>query len=693
MPNSSLFRRRVPPALPLALALSFAFATSPALGDETELDAITVIAKEIDEAIESTPHTISVITRKEIEASTAQTLGELLTRLPNVHLRGYDGSDRDATVDIRGMGDTAVSNVLVLVDGVRLNEIDMSGADLTTVPLAQIERIEVLRGGGAVRYGDGAVGGVIDIRTRGGRGGTPHGELALKAGSDKLRELQAQAGAGAGPLRIGATYRRFLTDGYRDNGKVEARDYTLDLRGTFGPVETWVRGASHHDLSGLPGPVSREAFKAGDRERRSTNFPHDFSETYDDRLAAGMAVDLGAGGIVELRAGQRTRRNPYVIGYNPLVPVSEQKNEIETDHVDYSLSYTLDFKIGQQRQSLRAGIEALDGDYLRAENGRQVVGASRRLDGRVRGRGAHLEINSGLGAGFTLQAGYREGRFETRERQNAYREKCDYQLVWVPPGIWLPIPINCRNEWQTDAKYGNKWKNEAATLGLNWRGIPSLTVFANASSHFRNPNIDELMLASDTLRPQRGLTLEHGIRYRHGRSLQLAATVFWMRIEDEIYYGVEPSTHRTLNRNYDDITRRLGLELELHWQAHDRVALRGGFGYVKPTFAGSGADIPHVPRRTASAAIDISLPGQVQWTLAGRHIGRRYDGNDLDNTLYPRLPSYTLWDTALRAKIGRAQIAFGINNLTNKVYSTLGYSGTFYPMPGRTFYGSASMSF
>ncbi|MDR0564411.1 MAG: TonB-dependent receptor [Azoarcus sp.] len=681
-------------AMPLALT------TLPAHGDDTVLNPIVVTAKEIGDSMGTTPHTVSVITRKDIEASTAQTLGELLTSLPNVHLHSLFEGDRRASIDIRGMGDTALSNVVILVDGVRLNEIDMSGSDLTTVPLAQIERIEILRGGGAVRHGDGAVGGVIDIRTRGGRGGNPHGDVAFKMGSDKLRELQAQAGAGVGALRIGATYRRFQSNGYRDNGKTDARDGTLDLRVTLGPVEAWLRGASHFDHSGLPGPVSREAFKAGDRERRSTNAPKDFSETDDDRLSAGTALDLGAGGIVELRAGLRTRRNPYGLGYDPSQSASAQKNKeskIETDHVEYSLLYTLHFNLGREKQTLRAGYDALDGDYLRAENGHGrnvVVDQSKRLEGRVHSKAGYLELTSGLGAGLTLQGGYRQGRFQTNPRQSEYKKECDYQPTWVnPPGIWLPVPVNCRDEWKAVASHRNTWTDRASTLGLSWHGLPSLTVFASASSHFRNPNIDELMLASDTLRPQRGLTLEHGLRYHPNARLQLGATLFWMRTKDEIYYGEEPSTHQTVNRNYDDITRRFGIELEMRWQAHDRVALRGGFGYVKPIFVGSGADIPHVPRRTASASIDIALPGQVNWTLAGRYVGSRYDGNDIDNTQYPRLPSYTLLDTALRVKFGKAQVVLGISNLTNKVYSALGYSGSFYPMPGRTFYGAVSGTF
>ena len=310
----------------------------------------------------------------------------------------------------------------------------------------------------------------------------------------------------------------------------------------------------------------------------------------------------------------------------------------------------------------------------------------------MRSEGRHLELTARFGGGFTVLAGYRHGSFKTRERRNAYKHVCDYKEVFIPGIGMLPVPDNCRDEWQTETTPGGKWTNEAATLGLTWQSSPALTIFASASKHFRNPNIDELMLASDTLRPQRGWTFEHGLRYGPDRRLQLSATVFSMRIEDEIYYGFD-SRGEQRNRNYEDVTRRLGAELELRWQPQDRIVLRGSFGYVKPTFAGSGADVPHVPRRTASLALDVTLPGRVQWTLAGRQVGRRYDGNDLDNTQYRHLSSYTLWDTALRVTVGRARFALGVNNLTDKAYSALGYSGTFYPMPGRTGHASVTLSF
>ncbi|MBK8019076.1 MAG: TonB-dependent receptor [Betaproteobacteria bacterium] len=109
---------------------------------------VVVSARAADGTLRTTPHSLSIITAADIERSSAVTVAELLAREANVNLQSYSGTDKQATIDIRGMGATSTSNVLVVVDGVRLNESDLSGADLASIPLSQIERIEILRGGG-----------------------------------------------------------------------------------------------------------------------------------------------------------------------------------------------------------------------------------------------------------------------------------------------------------------------------------------------------------------------------------------------------------------------------------------------------------------------------------------------------------------------------------------------------------------
>lgn len=223
-------------------------------------------------------------------------------------------------------------------------------------------------------------------------------------------------------------------------------------------------------------------------------------------------------------------------------------------------------------------------------------------------------------------------------------------------------------------------------MGLDWRIDRALNAFASVSRHFRNPNVDEMLLADTHLRPQSGHTLQAGLHWRPRKGLSLAATVFSMRTRDEIYYGPDPVSGLNENRNYEDTTRRDGGELELNWRPAGGPALRAGLGYVRPVFAGSGADIPHVPRLTLNGELEWPASTATRWVLAMRQVGRRFDGNDPDNTQYPALPAHTVWNLALRRAWRGMRMSIGVNNLFGEVYSVLGYSASYYPMPGRNFH-------
>ena len=108
------------------------------------------------------------------------------------------------SVDLRGFGAFATSNTLILINGRRLNDVDMAGVDLSTIPLHSIERIEITRGNsGAVLYGDNAIGGVINIVLKNGVGGPPV-------------TMRAEAGVGSFNQRRLANLGR---DQLRDRGR------------------------------------------------------------------------------------------------------------------------------------------------------------------------------------------------------------------------------------------------------------------------------------------------------------------------------------------------------------------------------------------------------------------------------------------------------------------------------------------
>src|SRR5437773_6538221 len=136
-----------------------------ALAQNPEDPAVVVTATRFPERRLDAPVGMTIIGAQEIARDTARTLPELLSHLGGVHVRDNSGPP-DMQIDLRGFGITGDQNTLVLLDGVRLNENDLSSTKLSAIPLQSIERIEILPGGSAVLFGGGTTGGTINIITK-----------------------------------------------------------------------------------------------------------------------------------------------------------------------------------------------------------------------------------------------------------------------------------------------------------------------------------------------------------------------------------------------------------------------------------------------------------------------------------------------------------------------------------------------
>src|SRR4029079_1449583 len=123
------------------------------------------------------------------------------------------------------------SNTLVLINGRRLNDIDIAGVDFSAIPKESIERIEITRGNsGAVLYGDGAVGGVINIVTKNAAELPPSARIQGSFGSFNYREGTFSANAASGSFATSVTGTGIWSDGYRQNNKLRQHSAVGDFR-------------------------------------------------------------------------------------------------------------------------------------------------------------------------------------------------------------------------------------------------------------------------------------------------------------------------------------------------------------------------------------------------------------------------------------------------------------------------------
>ncbi|NWF99301.1 MAG: TonB-dependent receptor [Nitrospirae bacterium] len=129
------------------------------------LEEIVVTATKIEEPLYDIPNDITVITKKQIENGSYTNISEILKNVTGLHLFEYGNKGSSASISLRA---STSAQVLVLIDGKRLNKPGDGQVDINalSIPIENIERIEILRGASSALYGADAMGGVINIITR-----------------------------------------------------------------------------------------------------------------------------------------------------------------------------------------------------------------------------------------------------------------------------------------------------------------------------------------------------------------------------------------------------------------------------------------------------------------------------------------------------------------------------------------------
>ncbi|QFY89005.1 TonB-dependent vitamin B12 receptor [Magnetovirga frankeli] len=157
-----------------------------------ETDEVIITASRLAETADASLASVSVIDRTEIERRQAQSLPDLLAGLAGVGLANQGGRGKLSSLFVRG---TESNHLLVLIDGVKVGSASSGTSAIELLPLAQIERIELVRGPRSGLYGSEAIGGVLQIFTR--SGAAPSGpSLGLTLGSDNHRKADIQLAGG-----------------------------------------------------------------------------------------------------------------------------------------------------------------------------------------------------------------------------------------------------------------------------------------------------------------------------------------------------------------------------------------------------------------------------------------------------------------------------------------------------------------
>jgi len=628
------------------------------------LEEVVVTATRYEEEVTSVPANVAVISEKDIHNSTAQNIPDLLRMEAGIQVNDITGNRRHFTVDMRGFGETASSNVLVLVDGRKVNQADLSGVDWTQIPLERVERIELIRGGrGSVLYGDNATGGAINIITKEGDRFSVGGELS--AGSYETFKSDAYLSGSINNLSFYLSGRYLTSDGYRENSDTEAKDIGADLSYYFRDlIKLNFSSGYHKDNTGLPGALKESDFAAGVSRTESIN-PDDFTEVEDYYFKAGPEIYFLADSALKIDLSFRKKAwLSFSSG-----DWGNFLGDSEIDTVTLSPRVLLKNSLARVKNSLIFGI-----DYEKVDN--NIVNESLffglsstgifDLEKKNYGYYIHDEIN--VADALYLSGGYRHDRSEFTFDPS------------TPDSITM--------------------SKDLYTAGINYIFYKRSYAYFSFSRSFRYPLLDELYsfftnTVNTNLIPQTSDNYELGIRHYFTDEVYSHINFFRIDSDNEIFFNLTTYT----NENLDGMTQRDGVEVLFSVKATRWLSLKGGYTYLNAAIKDGtfkGKDIPNVPKHKAVLEVISSLGKGFTFILNGAYIGERPFVSDFSND-FSNQKNYLVLNSKIIYQWKSLKAFVDINNLTNREYSEYGVIGgspiekAFYPSPKRNFFAGLSV--
>jgi iron complex outermembrane recepter protein len=616
---------------------------------------VVVTASRQAEAVNRVPAHVTVIDAQTIAQSTAQNVPEVLS-LFGMHVNDIAGNNRSYQVDLRGFGENANSNLLVMVDGRRINMADLSGTDWTLIPLERIARIEVIRGSRAgVLYGDNATGGVINIITK--EGDASEVRASLQYGSYDTFKGAAGIGGTRGIVSYDLTGSFLTSDGYRDNSDTEAKDIGTTIR--IDPTETLGLNLSagyHKDDTSMPGALRQSDLDAG-RRRTETKTPDNFADTEDYYVKAGGEVFFLTDDAFRLDATYRKRT---VSQFASFFGGGSFRGDSDVDTITVSPQLVFQEQFGQVSNRIILGVDLtkVDADI------KDTFGQVSKFEKENWGYYIHDEL--GVTHNLSFSGGYRYDRSTFDLSTSGF----DFMMD----------PFRDETKRTLD--------EEAYTLGVNY-AVGKSKFYVSYGKSFRYPLLDEFFNYNEfrfnpDLTAQTSQNWEVGTEYRMTDHLVLAANFFHLKTENEIF--LDPVSYTNINLDGD--TLRQGIEAQVTYRTPSWYA-GASYRYTHAKIEDGiydDARVPNVPEHTAGAHIGYMFNFGLLVGFDGLYVGERFFISDFENA-FEKQKAYTVVNAKL--EYGWQQLMFFVNfnNIFNETYTSYGVLGLFptepayYPSP------------
>ena len=596
-----------------------------------------------------------IIDKEYIQANPSESIPDLLSKLPGIKTKDLRGGGLGASqsIDIRGFADTATSNTIILLNGQRLTNIDLSLVDFTTIPRDSIDRIEIIMGNSSVLYGNNATAGSINIIT----------DQSIKKGDTINTSFSVGSLGKFGSYFSGTktndnfsvkgNHNLIFSDGYRRNSALYQNNGGLELAYDNEYYNFYLNLKSHNQFQELPGDVGVNTGNFSNSngfqiDPRSSDTPEDFSQNNGHQLFYGASVDLNNSNIL-------------------IIDGSYKYNKSEGKFISSSFPSALDTRISTYQISPRLlsnlklfdfssdSIFGLDLNYAyyysdRMEGNKSWYKKYKASDWNF---APYFNSNISLSDKDDFSVGFR------------------YQWNWLRAG---DMNDHSAYSWGSTGEQETILKPDhqfAFHLGYERLLNENNSVTIKGGRSFRYPNIDERIGAGFVtavhnfrLASQKSVDFEFGHKFLDDK-FQVQTNLYYIRLLSEIKYDNSSFLNENLAR-----THRYGIENKLDFQFNDQLSFTNNFSIAQSKYrAGHRRDFDLTGVPAFKNVTDVgfklheyfNINGSIYYQSSQRMI------NDEENYQVVQ-PGYYLLDMGFKGSISDFKYSMMFNNVLDKNY-------------------------
>ena len=617
-----------------------------AVSDVRMLDPVVVSATKTPISLRQVTSAVEVLTEQDFTRRKVKTLLEVLRLSPGVAVFQNGGPGGRANVRIRG---GSASQTLVLIDGAIVNSATAGEFNFANLTVDNVEKIEIVRGAQSTLWGADAMGGVVNITTKRGRGPLKAGGFFEYGSFNTLREGGHVSG-GKGPVDFSLTLSRWDTtgisqsnyrrgaserDAYRNWQASSRLGVTLPANGRFDFNFRWWSGSLNVDSSFGPSDV----IKARNDDQHfifSGIYRQPVTDwwTHTLTLSRDQGINLFDPGILQRNLSTGEERSP-VGGPNETRVLA---NRIESQH---------DFRLNQY-------VIVTAGYQLREQTGENDAGLSEKILSAHAGFG---QVQFSLDDRLVATAGVRHDGYNTFGDATTYRVTGGYLIK------------------ETNTKLRGSY-----------------------ATGFRAPSINELFFpnfGNPTLQPERSQSFDLGVdQFVFDDGVKISVGYFWNRyrnlietIQSEPVCGIGPYGVNFCPGNVDSAKSQgweVGIDLVLArdqpWMKH--LELKGHYTMTLTRNLVTGTRFARWPVDQAGLSVHYQPIDPLSMTLDFRFVGSQND-KDMAQNDTQRLGSFDVLNLAVTYDVSeRVEAYVRVDNLLDEEYEEI----LFYGTPGRSIF-------